>query len=173
MAKYKDTKTIYLSLAKTLITGLALLIIGSYFIYTLLGKTFYEYVLLRFGESTSGYITTVYEDATDTDAGGVAFDFYYDYEFKLPNGKLIKGHDSEGGRIPDYLMNVDEEPYKMEVVYMKNDPEINKLKRALSHSAFTPLRRVIFSILISIFTLYLVFSVVKPGIRQYRQDREA
>lgn len=164
MSKYKDTKTINLALAKALITGAAVLLVGGYFIHALLGRTFYEYVLLRFGESTSGYITAVNEDATDTDADGVAFDFYYDYEFKLPNGKLIKGSDSEGGRIPDYLLNVDEEPYKVEVVYMKNDPEINKLKIALSDSPFTPLRRIIFSIIIVAFMLYWVYRIVKPAI---------
>lgn len=169
---FKDTAAIYSDLVKTISKGLIVLFIGGYIIYALLARTFNEFILMRFGETTSGYITSVKEDATDTDGGGVAFDFYYDYEFKLPNGGVVEGSDVAEGRIPDYLLNVKEGPYEMEVVYMKSDPEINKIKRALSDNPFTPVRRIIFSIIMSVITGYLCYRIMKPGIKQYKHDRK-
>lgn len=172
MSKIKKTNSTYSDLIKSLVTGVILLFVGGYSIYSLLERTFNEYVLMRFGETTSGYITAITEDANETDARGIVFVVYYAYEFKLPNGRVVKASDSEDGRIPHYLSNVEEEPYKMEVVYMKNDPQISKIKTALSYNSSAAFKRGILSIIIMLVTLYCSFLVIKPRIKQFLLEKD-
>jgi len=89
---------------KTVLLGLLLLTGGLWFWLYLLGNPLNELALIRRGVTAKGVITDV----------GAS------YEFRLPNGQMIKG---ETGVITYYPPE-----YNIEVEYRPDDPSVSRIK---------------------------------------------
>ena len=86
--------------------GLVLIAGCLWFWIYLLGNPINELALIRRGVTAKGFIT----DPNDS----------YDYEFRLPNGQMVKG---ETGAISYYMPG-----HVVEVEYLPDNPAVNRIK---------------------------------------------
>ncbi len=158
------------NLAKGMLWGTIAVIIAFWVVFSLSGNPFYEFRLLTIGTTTKGFITDVTEEIEPRDAGGNTYYYNYTYNFKLSNGKTIHSHQVVSGgsqqETPDVSI-----PYPTEIVYLKSNPEINKLKETLSDGIWEILWRKIGlgSLLLLGFSLP-GYILIRNAIKEYRRE---
>jgi len=152
--------------------GIIAMILAFVFVYSIAGNPYNEYRLLKSGTSTEGYITDVNEEFEERDAGGYTYYYYYTFIFKLPNGKTITGYQELSGSSPQKTPDVSE-PYPIEIVYLKTNPEINKLKATLCDNLWEIVwRKIGLGLLLLIISSSIGFSLVRKSIKEYLTERK-
>lgn len=100
-------------------------------------------------------------------------DFHFEYTFKLPNGKTVTSYGSEVGALPDDLLDVKEKPFIIEVEYLANNPETNRVKASWTgeKSLFGWFRnKFLGGFLIFLFCCWWGFIVIKDGKNNYKTE---
>lgn len=133
MSTYKSKTRIGIDLTWNMIVGLAILLFGFYFWRHYAGNPINEFRLITKGRITNGYVTKAeesseYVEQNDGRAGGMAYQFYYNYYFNLPNGKRIYDSAISGGALPEDLCCLEDKPYEVKVEYLSSNPTINRVK---------------------------------------------
>ncbi|HKG07179.1 MAG TPA: hypothetical protein VKB19_12005 [Pedobacter sp.] len=169
MRRFKLKGTIIFELFKNLGFGILVLIIGGFIVYNIIGETFTSYLLFNYGETTKGQLNDVTEDVMDKDGGGVEFTFYYSYSFNA-NSKTVQGGGNANGRIPDEFADALDEPIQVDILYMKANPQINMLKKAVNYSTSYLLKRCILALIVISFGSYLIIKSGKPALKTFRDD---
>ena len=145
--------------------------------YIFYPATVNEYLLLtNKSEIANGYITKAkeIEDYVDVYEGRSTvktLDFNFEYTFILPNGESINSNGSEVGALPDFLSNVSSKPYPIQIEYIPNYPETNRVKATWTgeKSLFQWFRRkVAIELLIFIFFCYWGYKIFKDGKHNYK-----
>lgn len=131
MEPYQSKRKVKFRLIKNLFIGLAAIAAAFYFVYSAAGNPYHEYLLVTKGVTTKGFITDAEEMVEDGDDGRTHISHYYSYTFKAPDGKELSAHGESQGRLPDELSDLSN-PYPIEVVYLKSNPEINKIRNTIS-----------------------------------------
>jgi hypothetical protein len=161
---------IIIQLIKTLLIGFAALFFAFWFVFYVTDNPLNEFLLITKGIEVSGKIYQAEEFVEDGDDGKAIFSYSYAYSFKLPDGKEIKSGDHSGGRLPNELLNSNL-PFPIMILYLKSDPNINKLKSTLSKNIFEFIWRKI-----GLGTIFLILfssigiSVIKNGIKDYNKS---
>lgn len=119
-AKYGTLKKIF--------AGSVASVAAFYFWLYLIGNPLHDYLLLRNGKVTNGYITNTWEDATDDDHGRAVWTHGAEYSFRLPDSREMTGRSLEySGRLKEEFANL-KAPYPIEIEYYPNDPTISRIK---------------------------------------------
>lgn len=169
MLEFKTKSAIVIQLFRSIGVGLIFILISGYLVYNVIGETFTNYLLANYGETTKGQIYEVIQDATDNEGGETMFNFHYSYTFSV-TGKAINGGGSADGQIPDEYADAANEPVQVEVVYMKANPQVNMLKKAINVGTFYIFKRLILSIIIAAFTIYILLLAGKTAMNRYVND---
>jgi hypothetical protein len=147
--------------------GIVAMIVAFVFVYSINGNPYYEYQLLQNGTTTEGFITDVTEEVEPSDAGGYTYYYYYTFKFKLPNGNTIKAYQELSGSSAQETPDLNE-PYPTEIVYLKNNPEINKIKSTLSDSIWEIVwRKIGLGLILLIVLSSIGFVIARNALKEY------
>lgn len=157
-------------LAKGIFWGTLALIAAFLFTFHLTGNPYHEYQLITNGITTQGFITETFEDAGSGPEGGTHFYYDYKYNFRTDNGKIIQS-DGEGvGRLRDEFIDLID-PFPIQVVYLKNKPEINSLKDSLCDSVWELLwRKVGIGTIMLVMLSSIGFILIRNALKEYSSD---
>ncbi|WP_152266388.1 DUF3592 domain-containing protein [Agriterribacter humi] len=133
MEPYQSKQKIKLRLIRNLVIGLSAITAAFYFVYSAAGNPYHEYLLITKGVTTNGFIADAEEIVEDGDDGRAHFSHYYSYTFRVSSGKELTSHGEGQGRLPNELNDL-KRPYPIKVIYLKKNPEINKVKNTISES---------------------------------------
>ncbi|MDP1727974.1 MAG: hypothetical protein Q8M15_14410 [Bacteroidota bacterium] len=173
-----DKRRIQFRFVKSIFWGLAIPTIGIWMWFSSYDNPFNEYKLITSSESTKGLITKVEPESdlveyNDSRRSAVVYFYYYEFNFTLPNGKFITSGGKEGGDIPNYLTNVDNVPYPVEVEYLTDNPEINRVK-GMSSGNKTIYEWFRYPILMGVVVLlicsYFGYLIFKGGLKDYKAE---
>jgi hypothetical protein len=149
--------------------GVAALVAAFYFVISITGNPYEEYLLMTKGTTTTGFINYVDKEVEDRDAGGETYYYNYSYTFKTTDGKTITSFQQTSGpesqEVPDLS-----KPVPIDIVYLQSNPTVNKIKDTLSESLFELLwrkigLRLILLICFSSFGLILIGNAIKQFIK--------
>ncbi len=137
-----------------------------------------DFLLITKSSTAKGNITKAKEgtDVVEENDGRTSRQVYfydYDYSFSLPSGKVIETYGSEPGQLPDYLTNL-EEPYKVEVEYLVNNPKVSRVKGMDSNdtSVLQWIRhRMIFQTIVFLLFCYWGFTIIRDGMKKYKTEK--
>lgn len=118
--KYKEA-------LKSIFWGIALIVGAVLFWLYLAGNPFHELALILNSNTTSGFIVNTWEDAEDGEEGGTHWYHYIGYKFEIENGSTFQSTMHGSGRLKDELHNLSE-PFPIEVEYLVDNPNINRIK---------------------------------------------
>jgi len=167
MEKQSTKNNILFKLIKSLFVGFAALFVAFYFVYSIGGNPYHEYLLMTKGTTTTGFITNTEEDITDDYNGSAHFNYYYHYIFNTANGRQLDSHGECDGRLPSELSDLTE-PYPTDVVYLENNPEINMVKNTLCKNVAEFLwRRVGMGTLLLLIFSSLGIVIIRNAINTY------
>ncbi len=99
----------------------------------LIPSTFNEYLLLTHKTKIiNGFVTKAeeisdYVEAYEGKKTIKTLYFNFEYSFKLPDGATLNTYGSEDGALPEILSNVHTEPYPVQIEYLSNNPETNRI----------------------------------------------
>lgn len=177
--KFSPKNKIKINLIKSIIIGLAIPIVAVWLWYNSSNNNpTNEYLLITQSKTTEGFITNAgeREEEVEPDNGpsGIKYSFSYDYTFRLPNGKIISAYGVEdGSRLPDDMHDLAIKPYKVEVQYLPDNPEVNRVKDFLWHNS-TVYEWFRFNILLGVIILivcsYFGYLIIKAGIKKYSME---
>lgn len=161
-----------------IVYGFSIPILSIVIWFSACGNPFDQYRLVVDGLQTAGYITEVKPESevveyNDGRSSAVAHFYNYKFYFALKNKLIIVGEGKEGGYIPDYLVNVDTEPYKVQVKYLADKPEINKIKGMQDdHTSLFEWFKSTFLIGFVFFLVgvYLGYLIIKSAIKKYKNE---
>lgn len=180
-AEYQSKSGIRFELLKSMLIGIAALIIGFYFWRQAARNPINEFRLITRGKEVRGYVTSAEETSdiveyNDGRSTGVAYEFYYKYFFILPDGRKIEDSAVSAGRLPTELSSLDEARHGINVEYVPNNPSINRIKK-YSTGATTLWewiwRKVALGGLLLAGCLSIGVIVVKAAIKKYKTDMQA
>jgi len=167
MEPYQSKQKIKFRLIKSLFIGLIAIVAAVYFVYSAGGIPYHEYLLITKGITTRGFVIAADENAEDGDDGRAHFSYYYSYTFRLPDGREITSHGESQGRLPNELTDLSE-PYPVNVVYIKTNPEINKIKNTISKNIGELLwRKIGLGLILLLAFLSIGFVLIKNAIKEY------
>ncbi len=150
-----------------MLIGLAAIAAAFYFVYSVSGNPYHEYLLITKGVTTKGFITDAEEMVEDGDDGRAHFSHYYSYTFKAPDGKELSTQGESQGRLPDELSDLSN-PYPIEVVYLNSNPEINKIKNTIPKNIGELLwRKIGLGAVLLIAFSSIGFVLIKNAIKEY------
>lgn len=173
-----DKKRIQFRFIKSIFWGLAIPTIGVWMWFSSYDNPFNEYKLITNSVSAQGFITKVEQESdvveyNDSRSSAVVYFFIYEFNFTSPNGKVITNRGKEDGDIPEYLANIDNEPYPVEVEYLSDKVEVNRVKGMLS-TRTTIYEWFRYSILMGIIVLsicaYFGYTIFKTGLKDYKAE---
>lgn len=172
---YNKTKLKYF---KRIVVGISIPIIAVLIWLTSSFSPVYDFLLITKCKTANGYITkakegTEFVTTDDNRSSNLVYSFNYDYNFSLPNGKVIETHGIEPGQLPDYLMNL-EEPHQVVVEYLACKPKVSRIKGMESNdtSVLQWIRhKMIIQTIIFLCFCYLGYSIVRNGVREYSSAR--
>lgn len=157
-------------LAKGVFWGTFALIAAFLFTFHLIGNPYHEYLLITNGITTNGFITDAFEVVGDDDVGRAHFDHYYTYTFETENGKTITSDGEGRGRLRDEFIDLID-PIPIQIVYLKNSPEINNLKDSLCDSIWELLwRRIGLSIYFLVILSLIGFILIHNTVKEYLSE---
>ncbi len=176
--EYKESlspkgKLIY-NLIKNCFWGVIASIVASWFVFYLTGgNPFHEYLLITKGLTTNGFIINSKEyedevDVPDSQGGGsepVTVE-NYEYTFSTQDGKVINNWSSDLG----YIKNFTGRPLLIQVEYLPDSPEINRVKDETSQCKTIGefvWRRLVLGMLLLLMFLSIGFTLIKVGIKEY------
>jgi hypothetical protein len=137
-----------------------------------------DYLLITKSTSTNGQITKVeldFEEVETNDGRSVdvAYFYGYEYNFKLPSGKVIKGFGNESRDLANDILD-QEVPFDVKIEYLAGDPQVSRVKGMASNDT-TVLQwirhRMIFQSFIFLFVCYLGYTSIRSGFKAY-SDRK-
>lgn len=131
--RFSEKNKIKYSFIKSIIFALAFPIVGFWVWYTASGNPFNEYLLITKSKTIKGFIVKAEEfddviEKNDGRTSTLVHKYNYDYWFTLPEGKTISGSGTENGTLPEYLNDLENTPYRIDVEYLSDKPEINRVK---------------------------------------------
>lgn len=163
--KILSNRDLKISLGKGLFLGIAAIIAAIAFVYNIGGNPYHEYLLMKNGVTAVAVITDISRDSEAKDAGGNTYYYDYAFTFVLPNGNKIHSNQQLSGDSPQETPEV---PSAIEIVYLSNRPEINKIKRTLSDNTFELLwRKVGLGILLLLIFSSIGFAIIKNSYQEY------
>jgi len=177
IAKFSTKNKIKINLLKSIIIGLAIPVVAVWLWYgSSSNNPINEYLLITKSETTEGFITNAEQheeevEANDGRTSGIKYSFSYDYTFTLPDGKIINSYGVEdGSRLPDNMQDIATKPYKVEIQYLPNNPEVSRVKDFLWHNS-TVYEWIRFNILLGLIILIVCicigYAIIKAGIKKY------
>jgi hypothetical protein len=171
-------KLIY-NLIKNCFWGVIASIVAVWFVgYSIKVNPYYEYMLITKSKVTNGFIIRIEEyedevDVPDSQGGGsepVTVD-NYEYTFSTQDGKVINNWSSDLG----YIKNFTGRPLLIQVEYLPDNPEINRVKDETSQcktlGEFVWSRLVLGMLLLLMF-LSIGFTLIKNGIKEYLAENK-
>lgn len=168
--KYKTEKDIKTKHVKSTIKAIMICIVTCAVAYYINGDTFKKYLLLKYGITTKGMMIEVKQDATDGNNGETNLQFYYTYTFSA-NGRTITGYGVGDGEIPSDLVDVNERPLVVDVLYANNDPTLNSVKYNDSSSPDNVLLRGIIGCIVVLSAgFYIAFLAFKHSYDEYNAE---
>jgi len=171
-------KLIY-DLIKQCFIGAIIVVAAFWFVgYSIKVNPYYEYMLITNSKVTNGFIIRVEEyeeevDVPDSQGGGsepVTID-NYKYTFKTQDGKIINNWSSDLG----YIENFTGEPLPIEVEYLPDSPEVNRVKDKTSQCKTIGefiWRRLGLGILLLLMFSSIGYHFIRMGIKDYLAERE-
>jgi hypothetical protein len=174
---YKKEK---LSLIKSIMIGVAIPTIPIFIWLVSSFSPINDYLLITNSTTTNGTITKAEEfiDVAENNDGRTSEHYYYyvfDYSFNLPNGIKIESSGQEYGTLPDYLSDLSNNPYQVEVEYLSDNPKVNRIK-GLDSNDTTILQwirhKVVFGATIILFLCYWGFTIIKGGFKKYNGGKK-
>ena len=167
------------NLFKSMLIGLAIPIVSVCLWYNSNNNNpINEYLLITQSKTTNGLITHAEEreEEVDQDNGpsGIKYSFSYDYTFTLANGRVINAYGVEdGSRLPGDMQDIATKPYKVEVQYLPDDPEVNRVRDFLWNNS-TVYEWFRFNILLGVIILigcsYVGYLIIKAGVKKYSME---
>ncbi|XVJ64731.1 MAG: hypothetical protein HEQ40_00620 [Lacibacter sp.] len=179
MGTFKTERRIKFDYIRSIITGLAIPIGCLLLWYFFYPSTLNEFLLLTHNTKVApGQITKAeeIEDYVETNNDRKierTLDFNFEYTFRLPDGKSVTSFGSEVGALPEELANVKDKPFAVEVEYLTDNPETNRVKAAWTgeKSLFQWFRhKFIIGFLIFLFCCWWGFRVLKDGKKNYTME---
>lgn len=132
------------------------------------GNPYHQYLLKTEGVTTQGYITYIKESVGERDDGGESYSYDYWYYFHLPNDKEIDCHQSIIFPIGHDIPYVKHTPIKAAVVYLKSDPQINRLKLTLPATNSEFLWRIVIGGIFFLIIFGLIgYLIIRNAIKDY------
>jgi hypothetical protein len=160
------------NLIKKSFWGVLLLFVVVWIAVDSVGNPFHEYLLMTKGITTKGYITYAKEEESyDSDEGEPNTYYYYSYNFTTVNGKNFVSDATEDGEIPDELKNLTH-PYPRNIVYLKDNPEINKPKEQVFDSLGDLIRNKVGKRLFLLILTPIGFYLIRDAIKEYLSERK-
>ena len=173
----KSKASIMFSLIENLIIGLGILLLGFFIWYRIAGNPINEFRLIANGKIAKGYLTDAEEFSDIVEVydrkSEVVYDFFYKYYFTLPNGKIINDSTISGGRFPEYLSDLENEPFPIEVEYLSVNPKINRVNNLHGQSKTIGewlWRKVGFGGIFLIVCLSIGFIYLKNTLKDFNKD---
>lgn len=166
----RNIRKLKIELLKTLFWGFVLLVIAFRLVLYFIGNPWYEYLLIKKGIETTGKIIRA-EEFIDSDERGRSFyDHSYEYIFKLSNGREIKSGENSFGRLSSKFTQ-SELPLQVKIIYLKENPKINKMKSNLSKnmSAFFFKKFLMGILLLFSFSSIGIF-IIRKGFVDYKKQ---
>ncbi|MDR3593829.1 DUF6804 family protein [Clostridium sp.] len=176
--KYKESlsprgKLVY-NLIRNCFWGVVALVAVFWFIYSIIGNPYNEYLLITQGITTNGFIiySEEHEDVAEQEGRSAVqvYDVYYEYTFTTQDGKIIKSHASDRNSEPGYLHDANEKPIPIEVEYIPLNPEINRVKN-MTNQCHTIAeffwRKVGLGTLLLLIFLSYGFALIRGAIKKY------
>ena len=162
-------------LIRNIVIGLTIPIVGTWIWFNSSNQPFDEYLLITNSQTVKGFITEVEEQSeiveyNDGRSADLLYFYYYKYNFTLPNGKIITNGGKENGTPPDYLVDVTIKPHPVEVEYLSDDPEINRLKGLPSRNKtiYEWLQHDVFiGVIILAGCSFFCILIIKNGVKEY------
>lgn len=121
---------------------------------------------------TKGYVVKAEEyeeEVEDGNKAGIRTSTYYEYQFTIPNGSIIKNGDILRDEIPDYLFNAKYDPYPVNIQYLQNNPKINRVKELSENQTILQWFRktFFFGFLILLITSFIGYNIIKDAYKDY------
>jgi hypothetical protein len=176
---FKSERRIKFDYARAIITSLVLPIGYLLLWYYSFPATWRELQLLTHNtKTTNGYVTKAeeIEDYVETNNDRKIerkLDFTFEYSFTLPNGESITSYGSEPGPLPDDLRNISEKVKQVEVEYLPNNPQTNRIKAMWTgeKSILQWFRhRFVIGFLVFLFFCYWGYLIYKGGRKNYSKE---
>ncbi len=173
-----DEKRIQFSFAKSIFWGIIIPIVGMWMWFSSYNNPLNEYNLITNPTTANGFINKVKQESdvveyNDSRSATVVYFYYYEFTFKLPNGRTIQGGGKEFGDIPEYLADVEYTPYQVIVEYLSENPKVNRVKGMESgnKTLYEWLRYpILMGIIVLLLCSYFGFTIIKTGLKEYRTE---
>lgn len=171
MGNFQSKRERVEELMKSIFGGSVALFIGILFggMFSEIDNPYYEYMLIRYGVTTEGYVRDGGENFQDEDT--VWSYNIYSYVFKSPNGQVIVSLKGGRGTLPkDYSDSLRPPPCKVE--YLPNNPKVNRLQNNGCQSIFELLLRrfvcgTIFLLILVVPFIWYGGKIIFDGIKNY------
>lgn len=137
-----------------------------------------DFNLITKSSIAKGQITSAKEetDVVETNDGRTSEQIYfydYDYNFVLPNGKIIAAWGSEPGEIPEHLIDMNE-PFPVQVEYLADNPKVSRVKEMDSNDT-TILQwirhRMVIQTIIFLILCYWGYTFIRDGLKEYKSEK--
>jgi hypothetical protein len=173
-----NEKRIQFSFAKSIFWGIAIPTVGMWMWFSSYDNPFNEYRLITNPTTVNGFINKVEQESdvveyNDSRSAAVVYFYYYEFTFKLPNGRTIQGGGKENGDIPEYLADVAKTPYQIIVEYLSDNPKVNRVKGMESgnKTLYAWLRYpILMGIIVLLLCSYFSFMIINGGLKEYRTE---
>ncbi|MFC1760237.1 hypothetical protein ACFLZD_01800 [Candidatus Neomarinimicrobiota bacterium] len=157
-------------LAKGVFAGIFILIAVLWIASFDIGNPYHEYQLITNGITTNGFIIDAIEVVEDGESGRTMVDHYYTYTFETEDGRTITSEGEGRGGLRDEFFDLID-PIPMQIVYLKNHPEINNLKGNLCDSIWELLwRRILLYIFALVIGSYIGFPLIRNAVKEYSSE---
>ena len=175
-----DKKRIQFRFINSIFWGVAIPTVGMWMWFSSYDNPFNEYKLITNCSTANGFITKVEKESdvveyNDSRSSAVVYFYYYEFNFKLPNGRIIESCGKENGDIPDHLTNVDSEPYPVIVEYLHDNPQVNRVQGMESgHKTLYEWYRypILIGVIVLLLCSYFGFTIIKGGFKDYRKEMQ-
>ena len=95
------------------------------------------------GVTTAGFIVDTWEDAEDSESGGLIWYHGGAYTYQLPDGREYEGELQGEGRLKSEFRNL-LQPYPIEVIYLPDNPAVSRITQDLPDNIWGLIRKQIF-----------------------------
>jgi hypothetical protein len=178
LSKLNYDKRLKYSYIKSTVIGIAIPIVGVYLWYNHSQTPFNEFKLITNSKITKGFINNVrqeseveeYNDGRNT---AVVYYYVYEYSFILHNEIEYKNVGKEDGYVPDYLSDVSNSPYPIQVEFLASNPLINRVKGMPSnHTTLYEFFRftILQGLLVLVVCVYFGYIIFKSGKSKYKAE---